>query len=101
MANNLSIKGVSGKFFGGIRAGHSIHADFRQGGGTFAPNTRFNEWSVKGNAGYTGKELHSRLSYEYGNQKLTLPNWKTASKKERLHNFFPPYLLIVYFCTNL
>ncbi len=72
MTNNLGIKGASGKFFGGIRAGHSTHADFRQGGGAFAPNTRFNEWSVKGNAGYTGKKLYSRLSYEYGSQKLGL-----------------------------
>ncbi len=72
MINNWGIKGASGKFFGGIRAGHSTHADFRQGGGAFAPNTRFNEWSVKGNAGYTGKKLYSRLSYEYGNQKLGL-----------------------------
>ncbi|MGP1447513.1 MAG: hypothetical protein ACTTKO_08355 [Candidatus Limimorpha sp.] len=88
MANNLGIKGASGKFFGGIRAGHSTHADFRQGGGTFAPNTRFNEWSVKGNAGYTGKELHSRLSYEYGNQKLTFQIGKRHQKKSVCITFF-------------
>jgi iron complex outermembrane receptor protein len=72
MSNNLGIKGASKKFFGGIRVGQKTNADFLQGGGAFAPNSRFNEISVKANAGYTDKIGTFNLFYEFNNQKLGL-----------------------------
>jgi iron complex outermembrane receptor protein len=72
MTNNLGIKGTSKKFFGGIRAGQKTNADFVQGGGDYVPNSRFNEWSVKTNAGYTAKAGTFKLYYDYNQQKLGL-----------------------------
>ena len=72
MTNNLGIKGASKKFFGGIRAGQKTNADFLQGGGDYVPNSRFNEWSVKANAGYTAKSGTFKLYYDYNEQKLGL-----------------------------
>jgi iron complex outermembrane recepter protein len=72
MTNNLGIKGASKKVFGGIRAGQKTNADFLQGGGEFSPNSRFNEISIKTNAGYTDKFGTFRLFYDYNSQKLGL-----------------------------
>lgn len=72
VTNNLGIKGATRKFFGGIRAGQKSNADFLQGGGDFVPNSRFNESSLKLNAGYSGKRGTSKLFYDYSNQKLGL-----------------------------
>lgn len=72
MTNNLGLKGASDKFFGGIRAGQKTNADFLQGGGNFAANTRFNEHSVKANAGFTNKKGMFQLFYDYNQQKLGL-----------------------------
>ncbi|MCE5345003.1 MAG: TonB-dependent receptor [Bacteroidales bacterium] len=72
MTNNFGIKGASKKFFGGIRIGQKTNADFLQGGGDFAPNSRSNELSMKTNAGYTGKTGTFKLFYDYSNQKLGL-----------------------------
>jgi iron complex outermembrane receptor protein len=72
MTNNLGIKGASKKFFGGIRAGQKTNSDFIQGGGDYVPNSRFNEWSLKANAGYTAKAGTFKLYYDYNEQKLGL-----------------------------
>lgn len=72
MTNNLGIKGASKKFYGGLRAGQKTNADFLQGGGDFVPNSRFNEWSVKGHAGFTDKIGTFKLYYDYNEQKLGL-----------------------------
>jgi iron complex outermembrane receptor protein len=72
VTNNLGIKGASDKFFGGIRAGQKSNADFLQGGGDYAANTRFNEYSVKANAGFTSKAGLFQVFYDYGQQKLGL-----------------------------
>ena len=72
MTNNIGIKGASKKFFGGIRIGQKTNADFLQGGGAFVPNSRFNEYSLKANAGYTGKVGTFKLFYDFNNQKLGL-----------------------------
>jgi iron complex outermembrane receptor protein len=72
MTNNFGIKGTSKKFFGGVRAGQKTNADFLQGGGAFAPNSRFNEMSVKANTGFTGKIGSFKLFYDFSNQKLGL-----------------------------
>jgi iron complex outermembrane recepter protein len=70
MTNNLGIKAASKKFFGGIRVGQKTNADYLQGGGTFVPNSRFNELSFKANTGYTDKIGTFNLFYDFNNQKL-------------------------------
>lgn len=72
ITNNLGIKGASKKIFGGFRAGQKTNADFLQGGGDFVPNSRFNEYSIKANAGYTDKIGTFKLLYDFNNQKLGL-----------------------------
>ena len=72
MTNNLGIKGASKNIFGGVRMGQKTNADFLQGGGDFAPNSRFNEYSVKANAGYTGKVGTFKLFYDHNQQNLGL-----------------------------
>lgn len=70
--NNLGIKGTSKSFFGGLRFGQKTNADFLQGGGDFVPNSRFNEYSLKTNGGFTGKAGTFKLFYDYNKQKLGL-----------------------------
>ncbi|HMM12341.1 MAG TPA: TonB-dependent receptor [Bacteroidales bacterium] len=72
MTNNLGIKGASKKFFGGLRVGHQTNSDFLQAGGAFAPNSRFNEMSVKAHAGFTDKIGTFKLFYDYNHHKLGL-----------------------------
>ena len=72
MTNNFGMKGASKKFFGGVRAGQKTNADFLQGGGAYTPNSRFNEYSVKANAGFTDKIGTFKLFYDLNNQKLGL-----------------------------
>lgn len=72
MTNNLGIKGASKKFFGGIRAGQKTNSDYLQGGGDYVPNSRFNEMSVKANAGFTDRIGTFKLFYDFNNQKLGL-----------------------------
>jgi iron complex outermembrane receptor protein len=76
MTNNFGIKTSSKKFYGGIRIGQKTNADFLQGGGSFAPNTRFNEYSVKLNTGMTGKSGTFKLFYDYSRQNLGLAEEK-------------------------
>jgi len=72
ISNNLGIKGASGKFFGGLRIGQKSNADYLQGGGDYLPNSRFNEFSVKTNAGYTDKTGTFKIFYDYNRQNLGL-----------------------------
>lgn len=72
MTNNLGIKGASKNIFGGIRIGQKTNTDYLMGGGGFVPNSRFNEWSLKANTGFTNKIGTFKLFYDYNNQKLGL-----------------------------
>jgi iron complex outermembrane receptor protein len=72
MTNNFGIKAASKKIFGGIRIGQKTNADYLQGGGSFVPNSRFNEVSFKANTGFTDKIGTFNLFYDYNNQKLGL-----------------------------
>jgi iron complex outermembrane receptor protein len=72
LTNNIGIKGASKNVFGGIRFGQKTNADFLQGGGEYAPNTRFNETSAKANLGITGKIGTFDLFYDVSSQKLGL-----------------------------
>lgn len=70
ITNNFGIKGSSQHLFGGIRFGQKSNSDFLQGGGTFVPNTRFNEYSIKFNTGFTGKTGTFKVFYDYSRQNL-------------------------------
>jgi iron complex outermembrane recepter protein len=72
LSTNLGLRGTSKKFYGGFRIGTKTHADYLQGGGDFAPNTRFNTLSLKADGGYTGKKVASKMYYEFNRQKLGL-----------------------------
>lgn len=72
MNNNVGIRGASKKLFAGLRIGQKSHADYLQGGGNFVPNSRFNEWSIKSNVGFTGKKGTYKLFYDVNNQDLGL-----------------------------
>ena len=68
--NSLGIKGASQHLFAGIRVGNKNHADYKQGGGDIVPNSRFNEWSLSANTGYTGKNGTFKIFYDYFKQDL-------------------------------
>lgn len=72
MTNNLGIKGASKNIFGGIRIGQKTNSDFVQGGGNYAPNSRFNEYSIKANTGYAGNIGTFKLFFDHNMQKLGL-----------------------------
>ncbi len=72
MTNNVGIRGALNSFFGGIRFGQKTNADFLQGGGSFVPNSRFNEYSIKTNAGYTGQSGTYNLYYDFSKENLGL-----------------------------
>jgi len=76
MSNSLGLKGSSEHLFGGLRVGNKTHADYKQGGGDYIPNSRFNEWSVSANSGYTGKIGTFKVFYDYFKQDLgmTVPD---------------------------
>lgn len=68
--NALNIKGAGKHLFGGAGVNRKSHADYKQGGGDFTPNSRFNEWSANANIGYSGKVGSFKLDYDYFGQKL-------------------------------
>ena len=70
ITNNFGLKAASKKIFGGIRIGQKTNVDYLQGGGAFVPNSRFNEFSLKANTGYTDKIGTFNLFYDFNNQKL-------------------------------
>jgi iron complex outermembrane recepter protein len=72
MTNNLGIKGASKNFFASIRLGQKTNADYLQGGGDFVPNSRSQEYSLKTNAGYSGKIGTFKLYYDFNKQNLGL-----------------------------
>ena len=91
MTNNFGIKGSSKNIFGGIRLGQKTNADFLQGGGDYVPNSRFNEYSLKANAGYTGKMGIFKIFYDYNKQKLGLVEEEAIegiSKRGRSNDIF-------------
>jgi iron complex outermembrane receptor protein len=72
MTNNLGIKGSGRKISWGIRAGQKLNADFLQGGGDFAPNSRFKSNSILANAGLNNKKGSFRVYYDYSKSKIGL-----------------------------
>ncbi|NOZ46415.1 MAG: TonB-dependent receptor [Chlorobi bacterium] len=70
LSTNIGIKGSSKSLYGGIRIGAKSHADYIDGVGNFAPNTRFNEKSFKATTGLNKKFGSFNLYYEYFKQDL-------------------------------
>ena len=68
--NSFGLKGSSNHLFAGARVSHKSFADYRQGGGDFVPNSRFNELSVSANTGYTGRNGTFKIYYDYFKQDL-------------------------------
>ncbi|MBP8776468.1 MAG: TonB-dependent receptor [Bacteroidaceae bacterium] len=68
--NSFKVKGASKHFFGGIAFSKKNNADYKQGGGDIAKNSRFNELSLNANIGYTAKIGSFKLNYDYFGQKL-------------------------------
>lgn len=64
--NNFGIKGSTKNFFAGIRIGNKTNADYLQGGGEFASNTRFKGTSLSINSGFTNSKMALNLNYDYG-----------------------------------
>ena len=73
MTNNLGIKGATKNFYGGIRVGQKTNSDYLQGGGAYVPNSRFNEFSLKSNVGFTNKNATLNIYYDFTNDKIGLP----------------------------
>ena len=71
-ATNLGVKSAGKMFYGGVRIGQKSHADYLQGGGSYVPNSRFNEYSVKTNGGIVTKIGVFNLYYDYNQEKLGL-----------------------------
>ncbi len=93
--NNLGIKGSSSKLFGGFRIGQQTHADYLQGGGDFVPNSRFNELSLKANAGYTDKKGTFTLHYDYSKSLIGIPEEEAeeiiTKRGRKVEHFFQQF----------
>lgn len=70
VVSNLGVKGSSENYFWGLRGGAKSHIDYRDGNGDYVPNTRFNEYSFKVNAGINKSFGLFRLYYDYNQPKL-------------------------------
>lgn len=91
MKNSVGIKGASKHLFAGFRAGNKTHADDKQGGGDFVPNSRFNEWSLNTNVGFSGKKGTCKLFYNYFKQDLGMtvpPVISLITKRGRKNNIW-------------
>jgi len=70
LIGDAGIKAASNDFYGSINAGIKSNSDYLQPGGNFVPNSRFNEWSIKSNAGMTKKFGSFNLLYDFNKQDL-------------------------------
>ncbi len=68
--SNLGIKGHQNGFVWGVRGGINTSRDYVQGNGEFVPNTRFNRYNIKADAGLLRKKGTFRLFYEYSGNKF-------------------------------
>lgn len=68
--SGFGIKGAGENVFAGIKIGAKSHADYRQGGGEFVKNSRFNEQSLSTNIGFSKSNACFKVYYDYFNQNL-------------------------------
>ena len=74
LLSNLGIKGNQGGFVWGVRGGINSHKDYIQGNNQFAPNTRFNSYNLKADAGIIRKVGIFRVFYEYNKSNFGMSN---------------------------
>jgi len=67
---NTGVKMAKNNYNAGIRIGLKSHTDYTDGNNEFVPNSRFNEKSVKANAGITKSFGSFRIFYQYDEKKL-------------------------------
>ncbi len=72
LISNLGIKGASKKIHAGIRAGFNSQKDYYDGTGLLVPNSRFNQYSVKSNIGFSYKFGKTDVYYDIQKMKLGL-----------------------------
>ncbi len=70
ISHHLGIKGAAKNIFGNLHLAQKTHSDYLQGGGQFVPNSRFNEYSVKSNVGFTSHSGIFNLFYDFNHQNL-------------------------------
>ena len=70
----VSAKKSGKKWFGGIYASQKSHADYRQAGGDYVPNTRFREWYTNASIGHHSQIWDTKLNFDYFAQKLGMSN---------------------------
>ncbi len=68
--SNLGIKGANKKLHAGIRAGFNSQKDYFDGNGLQVPNSRFNQYSLKSNIGFSYK--FGKTDVYYDMQKMML-----------------------------
>ncbi len=69
---NIGIEGSQKGFVWGIRGGINSNKDFIQGNNEFAPNSRFNRYNMKANAGFIKKTGVFRVFYSYDKSRFGL-----------------------------
>ena len=67
---NIGVKAHGKKIYWGIRAGLQEHSDFKQAGGEYVPNTRFNDKGVQFNVGTNTKKGIFDLRYNFKNSRM-------------------------------
>ena len=67
---SIGLKGSSQNIFGGFRFGYGNSEDYLQGGGDFAPNSRFNKLSTNAFFGFLTNSSILKLNYNYSKQNL-------------------------------
>ena len=70
IVSNLGLKGSTEQFYWGLRGGLKSHADYRDGNNQHVPNSRFNEYSLKANAGWNNSLGLFRLYYDLNRPKI-------------------------------
>lgn len=65
LQSNLGVKGNQNGFVWGVRGGLNSHKDYIQGNNKFAPNTRFNNYNIKADAGIIRNIGIFRVFYSY------------------------------------
>lgn len=89
--NSLGVKANKNNFFAGFRINQKTHADYKQGGNKYVPNSRFNEWSLSSNAAFTSKTGTFKLHYDYFKQALGMtvpPIVQLISEQARKNNIW-------------
>jgi len=88
LTGNIGLKAASNDIYGGIIIGGKSNSDYLLPGGSFVPNSRFNEWSLKSNIGLTKKFGSFNLFYDFTKQDLgmTVPAAITLIKSRDRKN---------------